>query len=86
MQCPLAAPEVTYDSTAFNNRVYHAFVLQLTKPARFVRQQSQKHTFSLQKRPSKTSGAEYSSVPGVKPLLLLAMTRDKPTSVIFAMV
>ena len=30
-------------------------------------------TFPEQNRPSRTSGAEYSSVPGVKPLLLLAM-------------
>ena len=30
-------------------------------------------TLPLQKRPSKTSGAEYSRVPGVKPLLLLRM-------------
>lgn len=30
-------------------------------------------TLPLQKRPSKTSGAEYSRAPGVKPLLLLCM-------------
>lgn len=30
-------------------------------------------TLPLQKRPSRTSGAEYSRVPGVKPLLLLCI-------------